>query len=389
MREKRKKRRVIRAMTWIFAVLLFFVLGAINVSANGDEGETMPPEYDDFLGALDGSVTDKLPDSIFSNNPSEIEKSAGEMIKPENIISMLFDLFFESLKKVLPILAILIGIVILSALANILSSSCGALSRAVDSCTRLCTFCAISGLAVSCVKSLSQYFDRLFASVSSFLPLSAALYAMGGNLNAAAGSSASLTVILSICEFFFTKTVIPIFCICLCLSLLSAFDGVGASAGGSISAAIRKWYMIALSFLMAIMTFALGASNLLSVKADNLAMKGMKFAVSSFIPISGGTLSSTLGNLAASVELLRGSIGVIGIVTLLLMLLPTVVELALLRGVFAISGFCASMLGCPGEARLLSDLESLYGYLEGVAALSAAVFIFGFAIFAKTATPFS
>ena len=138
-----------------------------------------------------------------------------------------------------------------------------------------------------------------------------------------------------------------------------------------------------------ILTVSLGAGNLIATKADNMAMRGAKFAVSSFVPVTGGTVSSTLGTLAASVELLRGSIGVIGIVIMLLMLLPTIIELALLRGVFAISGFCASILGCAGEARLLSSLDSLYGYLEGVAVLSATVFVIAFGIFASVATPFS
>lgn len=372
----------------IFTVFILLIFAVLPVGAVESEGETLPKEYEDFLGSLDGSVTDKLPSSAFSDDPEGIGEAAAESIKPENIIGMLFDLFFEGMKDVLPTLAILLAVVILSALINILSSYFPSMSRSVEYCTRLCAFCSISGIAVSCLSSLSSYFERLFAAVASFLPLSAVLYAMGGNLNLAASSSASLTVILSICEFFCTKTVIPIFSVCLCLSLLSVFDGVGGIAGASISATIRKWYMTALSFLMIIMTFALGASNLIGSKADNLAMKGVKFAVSSFIPISGGTLSATLGNLSASVEFLRGSVGVIGIAALLLLLLPTVIELALLRGVFAISSFCASILGCSGEAKLLSEIESLYGYLEGIAALSAAVFIVAFAIFAKTATPF-
>ena len=389
MRGYERKRRAFRACFGIFIVLLLFFFGALSISAEDFEDESLPQEYKDFLDSLEDSVADKLPDSVFSDDANEVGEAASEIVKPENIVSLIFDMLFEGLKNALPTLAILLGVVVLSALANILSSNCGSMSKAVEGCTRLSTFCIISGLAVYCVNTLSTYFDRLFSAVSSFLPLSATMYAMGGNLNTAAGNSASLTVILSVCEFFFTKTVVPVFCICLCLSLLSVFDGVGSAAAGSIGATVRKWYMTALSFLMAIMTFALGASNLLSVKADKMAMRGMKFAVSSFVPVSGGTLSSTLGNLAASVELLRGSIGGIGIVSLLLLLLPVIIELALLRGVFAVSSFCASMLGCNGEAKLLSDIESLYGYLEGMAALSAAVFIFAFGIFARTATPFS
>lgn len=389
MNERVNMRRALRPFICISAVILLVFLGVIRVSADEYAVESLPPEYADFIGSLDGSVSDKLPDSVFSDDPDELGEAAVELSAPANILSVLVELLGEGLGRVVPTLAIILGIVILSALIGAISSNCGGLSRAVECCTRLCTFSAISGVAVYCIESLSIYFERIFSAVAAFLPLSAALFAMGGNLNAAVSNSASLGVVLTVCEFFCTKTVIPIFCICLCLSLLSVFEGVGATAGGTISATVRKWYMTALSFIMMILTVSLGASNLLAVKADNMAMRGAKFAVSSFIPVAGGTLSSTLGTLSASVELLRGGVGVIGIVILLLLLLPTVIELALLRGVFAISSFCASTLGCAGEARLLSELESLYGYLEGVAALSAAVFIIAFAIFASTVTPFS
>ena len=69
--------------------------------------------------------------------------------------------------------------------------------------------------------------------------------------------------------------------------------------------------------------------------------------------------------------------------------MPVIVELALLRLAFSVGGFCASVLGCTGEARLLSELDSLYGYLEGVAVLCAVVFVIAFGVFASIPTPFS
>jgi hypothetical protein len=47
------------------------------------------------------------------------------------------------------------------------------------------------------------------------------------------------------------------------------------------------------------------------------------------------------------------------------------------------------MLSCNGEMKLFDDVATLYGYLEGIAALSAAIFVIAFAIFAGSATPFS
>ncbi len=381
------KRKYVKTIVFVSILTALFIILALPVGA--DEENTAPPEYSDFLGTLDESISDKLPDGVFSNSQDEINAAAGELASPAKLLGALIDAFGVGLTNAAPIFAMVLGIVILSAILNVFSSGSQSLSRAVESCTRLCTFTALSGIAVSCVSSLSLYFERLFGAVASFLPLSAALYAMGGNLTSAASGSATLGVTLTVCQFFCTKTVIPVFCICLCLSLLSVFEGQGVGAGGAISASIRKWYTTALGFCMMLLTVSLGGSNLLSVKADNMAMRGAKFAVSSFIPVAGGTVSSTLGTLAASVELLRGSVGVIGIVVIILMLLPTIIELALLRGAFAIGSFCASTLGCSGEARLLCELDSLYGYLEGIAALTSAVFVIALGIFATTATPFS
>ncbi len=377
-----------KSMAKITAFLLclcaLVAFGCISAEADGEE--TAPPEYSDFLDSIDGSVSDKLPDGVFSDRQDEINQAAGELADPINILNAVSDAFGAGIREVAPTLALVLGIVILSAVMNVFASASPSLSRVAEGCTRLCTFTAISGIAVSCVSSLSIYFERLFGAVASFVPLSAVLYAMGGNLTGAASNSTVLGIMLSVCQFFCTKTVIPVFCICLCLCLLSVFGGT--CTGGAVSGAIRKWYTTALAFIMMLLTVSLGGSSLLSAKADNMAMRGMKFAVSNFIPVSGGTVSSTLGTLAASVELLRSSIGVIGIVVIALMLLPTIIELALMRGVFAIGSFCASTLGCSGEARLLSELDSLYGYLEGIAALTSAVFVIALGIFAAASTPF-
>ena len=386
---KGEKRKIIRILLFTLPLLLLTICGVISVSAESDEKETVPDEYGEFLGSLDSSVADKLPDSAFSDKAEEIENAAGEISSPQSILSLLLGAFADGLKGVVPSLALILCVVLLSALISTVASGTGGMAGAVESCIKLCTFCAISGTATACLERLSEYFDSLFAEVSSFIPLGATLLAMGGNLNAAASNTASLGVIMTVCEFFCTKTVIPLFCVCLCMCLLSVFDGVSGVAGGTVSATLRKWYTTALSFLMMILTVSLGASSLIAAKADNMAMRGAKFAISSFVPVSGGSISSTLGTLAASVELMRSSVGVIGIVVIMLLLLPTIIELALLRGVFALSSFFASLLGRGGESRLLSDIESLYGSLEGMAALSAAVFVIAFGVIAAISTPFS
>ena len=70
---KGKKRKIIRILLFALTLLLLTICGVISVSAESDEKETVPDEYGEFLGSLDSSVTDKLPDSAFSDKAEEIE----------------------------------------------------------------------------------------------------------------------------------------------------------------------------------------------------------------------------------------------------------------------------------------------------------------------------
>ncbi len=375
----------------IFAIILslmaVIILGTVRV--NAEEG-SLPEEYGDFANSFEGSVADELLEGVLSDDPDDVNGAAQEMIRPARLLQMVIEAFGHSVGEVMPSLLTILAIVILSSLCYSVSSFCGeGISRAVDICVRLCSFCATSGVAISCAQGLKEYFEGLFSAVAAFIPLSATMYAMGGNLTSAASSSATLGVILSVCQFICGYTVMPVFCLCLCTSVMSAFDGSAGLLGATVGSTVRKWYTAAVAFVMSVLTAALASQSILSAKADNAAMRGVKIAVSSFVPLFGGSLSSTLGTLSSSVELLRGSVGIIGIVVIFAMLLPVAIELALMRAVFSVGAFCAGLVGCPAEQRIMTEAGSLYGYLEGAALMCSAVFIIALGIFAASLTPFS
>lgn len=346
----------------------------------------MPREYGDFLDALPQEVTDSLPDGVLSEDGEAVSDAAREMTSPAYLLSMLAEAFGAGLSDLLPTLLLLFGIVILSAVFRAMSAGLFQNTAAESElCIRLCTYCVTVGVAVSSLERLEHYFESLFSAVSAFLPLSAVLYAMGGNLTAAASSTATLTATLTLCQFLCSRTVIPVFCLCLSLSFLSVLDGASALSGQSLSASVKRWYGYGLGLIMMILTASLGMQSILSAKADSVAMRSARFVASGFIPVTGGTVASTLGTLAASVELLRGAVGAVGIGVILMLLIPVIVHIALLRGIYALASFLAGMLGCGGEQKLLSEIGGLYGYQEGIAVLCSVIFLIAMAVFASAA----
>ena len=76
---------------------------------------------------------------------------------------------------------------------------------------------------------------------------------------------------------------------------------------------------------------------------------------------------------------------VAGILLIVILLLPVLVNVLLTRFVLIVSTSAAELLGCEGEARLLSELVSLYGYILAVAAMCALMFVFALTVFVRTA----
>ena len=115
-------------------------------------------------------------------------------------------------------------------------------------------------------------------------------------------------------------------------------------------------------------------------------MRGVKYAVGNMLPMVGGAVSGALGTVATGVSLLRGICGTSGIVLMVLLLIPTLVQILLLRSTIRLAASIAALLSCDGEARLLGEMASIHGYLAAAVAMGAVTFIIALSLLAHSAT---
>jgi stage III sporulation protein AE len=126
----------------------------------------------------------------------------------------------------------------------------------------------------------------------------------------------------------------------------------------------------------------LSAQSILASASDSAGARAVKFLAGNMIPVVGSTVGDTLRTLAASVKLMRSTVGVAGIVALALLLLPTIIELFLTRFVFNTAAAVGELLGCKSAVRLYREIASLYGYIIAAAALSSLLCVFALTLFA-------
>ena len=371
--------RVGRAIT--FLIILFIVIAIFSFTASGEESFTaMPEEYGDFIGSLPDDVMDDLPDSVISNDPSAVGEGISEMASVDKLLGLLLDGLSGGIRDIFPTLAIALGVMLISAVAGQISIGMGH-ENLSDFISRICLLCVILGLVYSSIELVSGYFTNLLGMAAAYLPLSAVLYSIGGNVTTAATSSASFGICLSVCQFIFTYTTIPVFVFSLSLAIVSSF--YESKIVSSISGAVKKYYTMLLSLTMTVMSVSIGAQTFISAKADNAAMRGVKFVFGNFVPITGGTISSSMGAIASGVELIRGCVGIGGIVIIFIMLAPLICHLLGMKLFFFLLE-CIS--GITGNGGVISQISSLYSYLLGIALISSSVFIISFATLASCAS---
>ena len=197
----------------------------------------------------------------------------------------------------------------------------------------------------------------------------------------AAVSSASLLLQINLIEIGMTAFVIPSVSVCMALTLSDALR-TSSPAFSGMTASIKRTLAFVYGLCSTLLMASLSAQSVLAAAGDSAGARAVKFVAGNMLPVVGGTVGETLRTLAASVKLLRGSVGVAGMVAVALVILPTLIELFLTRFVFNMSAAVGDLIGCRTEAGLYREIASLYGYVIAAAAMASLLCIFSLTLFA-------
>ncbi len=362
----------------IIAILLALWIFALPAAA-----EEMPGEYKDFTDSIPEDVADILPDGFFSEDLGDISDAVGSIISPKNILSTVFSMLSGGLSGAFSMFALLLGLLALSALlsafADGLSSS--ALKGAVSYGSSICTAAAAVSVQLPRVIASSEFFGRICLFMNSLLPIMSVLYISGGNTAGAAVANTSLIFQINLIEFGATALVMPAVCACMALTLADTLR-VGEGSFSGITGMIKKSVAFIFGLCSTLLTASLSAQSILSSAGDSAGARAVKFVAGNMIPVVGSTVGETLRTLAASVRLLRSTVGVAGIAVLALMILPTVIELFLTRFALNTAAAIGELMGCRQIVKLYRELASLYGYIIAASAMASLLCVLTLTVFA-------
>ncbi len=250
-------------------------------------------------------------------------------------------------------------------------------------------FVSAAVLAAACFPPIYTVFtytktavDSLCAFGASLLPVTASLYAMGGNTAQAVASTASTTLFLNLAQLVASRLLLPLLAVGFAFALLSVFPTGEHNA--PVASFIKNTAVALLVFTFSLVCFLFYFRSGVAATADNAAYRGVKFASSTFIPVIGSAVGDSARTVFGAVSVVKSTVGVAGLCVVLGYLLPPLVTVFMYRLAFSAVGLAVRLCGNEKQGKFMGELSSLLGVASALLVACTAVFAVLSAVFMKS-----
>ncbi len=357
----------------LICVLIALVLFSFTCSAAGYYDSDF---FDEQLEAVDG---DRLFDELTPETKKLLNGLGLTDINFETVFSpsprRIFDLFFQIIRneysKPLEVFLILAAVVIiLSAFSRFFDGSGNMKSMQFFSSViaALIIIVPLSACITRVVSAINASSDFVLALV----PVLAAVITASGNptlalsYNSLSFTAAQLTAALG------SDFIRPVVQVVMSLSVVSSLtDAVNIKP---IVELLKKTAVFFLSFSATVFITMLTLKAMLASAADNVAVRGIRFLISSVIPVIGGAVSDAYLSVIGTLSLVKNTVAVFGIAAVAVINLPVIAECVMWI-------FFLGVLASIGDLFARQELSELFRSISSGLVLLNVVLLFEFLIF--------
>ena len=264
------------------------------------------------------------------------------------------------------------GVIIASLFRNVCRE--GSSRTAVSYAVTLGMAVPSAGIAVRIWSESAEAIENLTMYMRAVRPVMGSLYCAGGNVGAAAASSASLTAAVTLMEHAMGVCLLPVLRVCLGIAIVRCVGG-GLCLDG-VGSFIRGIFTTGMGLMTVLFGVMMGVQTKLALASDGTAARTVKFAVANMIPVIGGAAGEAMRAVVGSIGTVRTGAGAVAVIGILLTVLPAVIRLLVYRLVFGAAGVLAGVLGAEGEQKIASEMKEMLGYALAMVFFCGVLFIF-------------
>lgn len=229
----------------------------------------------------------------------------------------------------------------------------------------------VGAIGASCFHDLDSFLRMGIDSLEELRGYSGVLLGTLASVSAAAGSVGSAAAKYAATVFFMDvaltladRAVIPMVCAFAALSIADA--AVGNRVLRMAKNTVKKAAGFLLTGTAMLFTGWITLSGIITETSDVLAAKAAKTAVSTLLPVVGSVLSDAAGALVSAASVLRGSVGVFGLLAVLSVCLRPMVSLGTRYAAYKLSAGACTCISDKRISDLVEDAGACFGMLLGL-----------------------
>lgn len=384
---KSTKKRLILLVILIIAVISFLIIGGISAIAE-DEQKNLNENILELLEDLDLSGLQKYLDDNDDSYLFKFGNTAKEIIEyliQGNLdtnyggyLNELFSIIFKNVITLIPAFAEICAVAFLSAIVS--SAEGNLLSKSTSKIVHLACYSLIiliigsmlAGIVADCISCINSVRKQ----IEIITPILATLTVLTGGTGTAAIYQPSAIFLSSGAVEIVSELIFPATIAVIILNFMSKLNPQMSFSGTTaLIKSIMKWVIgITVTVFSIFITIQSSASSLF----DGIIFKATKFVVGNSVPIVGNFLSSGFDMLTSAGLLIKSSVGVCGIIMLLMELIGPIVLLAAFSLVLKLVGAIVQPIGENTLYSLLSDLSKDIEYF--IAGLLTVAFMYALVI---------
>ncbi len=360
-------KRRLKIIWVVLAVGLAFIFTPLSVQAVESNIDQYNEEFDldAVISATDGEAL-----SILSElGIDELSYEKMFSVSPSKIFVALFNILSRSVKAPMEFLLVTVGVLIIMSFLSSFFDNTESINLVGASVIALKGAVSVAGL----VSSAFSVLEALNVFTTTFAGAFCAIVSASGNVSAGLTYSAMTVFSDTLFSGLLTELCQPVVNVMCCMSFLSCFDFYGFTAG--FSSAFKKIYVFFMSLVGTVFSGIITIKGVLSDGADTVTARSIRFVVGRSLPVVGGTVSETYSALISSLGIIKNTVGVFGIITVIVTVLPTLMELLAWILVLDISGMLCNSFGVSKGSPMLTVLKDTLILLVATIVIVTAIFI--------------
>lgn len=226
-------------------------------------------------------------------------------------------------------------------------------------------FIGLLGTVIIILLSVSRISDTLSAVVSvlqlsgkfmlSFVPIYTLIISLSGNPASALTYNTFVISFAELMSAFITSGFTDLLGVFFCLGI--SFSMNSSINIGRFISAVNRAVSTLLGLSASVFSGFLSIKNILSASVDSVSVKGIRYLIGSLIPVVGSSISEAYSSLLGSINLIKSSVAVIGVLVVVIINTPIIFETLTFYISFSLLSFIADSLNATRTGDVLRTLS--------------------------------